>query len=113
MHEIKNFLFYFCPALVWGWFHYDGIDLVSFLLNITSAIFGFFAASKWIMSAQSGRILIEKKLTDEEHAYHSLIQVKYNSDASLYAAFSAIFLVFNQLLPVLSWYIDTFTPHTH
>lgn len=60
VRDFKRFVAFFIPAVIWGFFHHSGTELFSFFLNVASAIFGFFAASKWITSAQAGNIVLKE-----------------------------------------------------
>lgn len=111
MYEVKKFLAFYTPALVWGPFHYSGLDLVSFLITVASAISGFFAATKWMASAQASKIIVEHELTNEEMRAQIKIQADYNANAAIYAALSATMVAVNQLLPVAVWYINMMNSH--
>ena len=109
MRDFKRFVAFFIPAVIWGFFHHSGTELFSFLLNVASAIFGFFAASKWITSAQAGNIVIKEQVSAEEERRLLRTQAEYNSVAAFYAAFSAMLVALGQLVPVFELYFSMFT----
>lgn len=111
MYEVKKFLLFFTPALIWGFTHYSGADLVSFLINTAAAISGYFAALKWIASAQAGTALAERSLTDDEMRDQVRTQASYNAAAAIYAALSAALVATNQLVPVALWYMTLLRSH--
>lgn len=110
-HEIKNFLLFYSPALAWGLYNYSNLELVMFLINAASALSGYFAACKWLESAQAGKILVERELTQEEMSAKIKTQANYNASAAIYAAISASMIVLAQLVPVYVWFESFINSH--
>lgn len=53
---IKEFFIFFTPTLAWGLYFHEGTALAIFLFSVSSAIFGYSAATRWIESAQEGSL---------------------------------------------------------
>ena len=111
MYEIKKFLLFFSLPFAWGIWHYSGLELITFLITAASALTGYFAACKWIASAQAGKVIVEHELTDEEMRAQLKIQADYNINAAIYAALSAVLIVLAQMVPAYLWFESFINSH--
>lgn len=103
---IKEFFMFFTPALVWGLYFHKGTALFIFLFSVSSAIFGYSAATRWIESAQEGSLSLKPGISDEELARRREAQTRLNSCAACCAAISAMLVAALQLVPVAKLYMD-------